>query len=133
MPDSSIPDAASQIDALDIVVVDDEEMVLTVVGQIIEAHGHRVRTAFNSRQALDEMKTRVCDLLVTDIKMPGMSGLELARRVRTEYPDVRIVLMTGFAIEHSRQEAAKLGVDGYLRKPFKARELTELLDGVVQH
>jgi CheY-like chemotaxis protein len=132
MPDSNTPDAANQAEALDILVVDDEEMVLTVVGQIIEAHGHHVRTAFDSRQALDELRTRACDLLVTDIKMPGMSGLELAQRVRTEYPEVRIVLMTGYGIEHSRQEATELGVDGYLKKPFKARELTELLDGVVQ-
>jgi two-component system response regulator YesN len=133
MPDSQTPEDASPFEALDVLVVDDEEMVLTVVGQIIEAHGHKVRVAYNSRQALDELKARACDLLVTDIKMPGMDGLELAQQVHTDYPTVRIVLMTGYALEYSRQEADKLGVDGYLKKPFKARELTELLDGVVQN
>lgn len=132
MSNSRARDDVYETPVLDVLVVDDEEMVLSVIGRILEAHGHQVRIAKDGREALNAMRATGSDLVISDIRMPGMNGLELAQQIRIRFPATHVVLMTGYSLDKSCQEAAKLNVDGYLHKPFKARELTRVLDRIVQ-
>ena len=117
---------------LDILVVDDDRLVLNVVSEIVSAVGHHPHTATDGDAALEAMSAHHYDLVISDIRMPGMDGFQLAARVRVEYPDTYLVLMTGFSSDSTFREAMKLDVDAYLSKPFKSVELIRVLDKIVE-
>ena len=112
---------------LDVLVVDDEESVLSVVEQLTVALGHRARVADSGEAALELLEAALSDVVISDIRMPGMDGFELAQRIRTIYPDMQIILMTGYSLDQTSQMAAELDVRAFLHKPFKARDLNEAL------
>jgi CheY-like chemotaxis protein len=115
---------------LDILVVDDDRSVVDVVSEIIAASGHRARTAENGREALEVLARQHCDLVISDIRMPEMDGFELARQMRDRYPEINLVLMTGYSSDSTFQEAMRLSVDAYLAKPFKTADLARILNGI---
>ncbi|GAB4315006.1 MAG: hypothetical protein Kow0074_02360 [Candidatus Zixiibacteriota bacterium] len=115
---------------LDILVVDDDLLVLNVISEIIAASGHHARTADSGRKALDVLAREKCDLVISDIRMPGMDGFELAERIRTDYPTVHVVLMTGYSSDSTYREAMRLNIDAYLSKPFKTADLTNVLNTI---
>ena len=112
---------------LNVLIVDDEDSVLSVVEQLTEALGHRARTADSGKVALELLEAALSDVVISDIRMPGMDGFELAQRIRTIYPDMQIILMTGYSLDQTSQMAAELDVRAFLHKPFKARDLNEAL------
>lgn len=116
---------------LEILVVDDDRLVLNVVSEIVSAVGHHPQTAADGNAALLAMSAHRYDLVISDIRMPGMDGFQLAARVRAEYPDTYLILMTGFSSDSTFKEAMKLDVDAYLSKPFKSAELIHVLDKIV--
>lgn len=116
---------------LDVLVVDDETMVLTVLSAIIEELGHTARVAGDGFAALSAMQQRPSHLVITDLSMPGMNGFELVRRVRSLFPDTRMVLMTGHSSDDSYKTAMALDMDAYLTKPFKTGQLTDIFKAVL--
>lgn len=112
---------------LDVLVVDDDPLILTVVDLMVRHMGHTVRTAPDGLAALEVMADAPADLIVSDIRMPGMDGLALARLVRKDYPKIPIILMTGYLSEYSSGSASEIGVDGILKKPFKSAELVSAI------
>lgn len=109
--------------ALDVLIVDDDPLILTVVDLMVRHAGYTARTACDGSAALDVLADAASDIIVSDIRMPGMGGLELARLVRKDYPKIPIILMTGYLSEYSSGSAGEIGVDGILKKPFKSTEL----------
>jgi putative AdoMet-dependent methyltransferase len=107
-----------------ILLVDDEPDILDVCQRILETDGYQVETAPSGDAALEQVRQRSYDLLITDIKMPGMDGLELVRTVKQIAPHIPCVIMTGFSTMDTTLEALKLGVDEYVIKPFAPEELT---------
>ena len=87
------------------------------------AGGHQVRTAENGRRALELLRQEPADLIISDVKMPDMSGIELLRAVRGFLPDAGVVMMTAFATVETAREAFKLGADDFIQKPFDVDEL----------
>jgi CheY-like chemotaxis protein len=116
---------------LDVLIVDDDPLILTVVDLMVRHMGHTVRTAPDGMVALDVMADAPADLIVTDIRMPGMDGLALARLVRKDYPNIPIILMTGYLSEYSSGSASEIGVDGILKKPFKSAELISAINRAI--
>ena len=116
--------------ALEVLVVDDEMTVLSVVEQLTFALGHNARVAKSGSVALELLEAASSDVVISDIRMPEMNGLELAQRIRAAYPATHIILMTGYSFDQTSQEAMQLDVDAYLHKPFKAKELREALDQI---
>lgn len=102
-----------------ILVVDDEESVRTLVGKALVDAKYEVDTAADGSAALDQLRAADYDLLITDLKMPGMDGLTVIREVRRHQTDLPIVIITGYSTEASAIEALNLGVTGYLTKPFR--------------
>ena len=101
-----------------VLVVDDEEAVREIVAKTL-APDYDVETATDGRTALNMLQSGGFDLLMTDLKMPGMDGLSVIREARSQRSDLPIVILTAFSTEASAIEAINLGVSGYLLKPFR--------------
>jgi excisionase family DNA binding protein len=101
-----------------ILVVDDEEAVLTLFRKAFERQDYDVDTAPDGATAIEAIRANNYDLLVTDLQMPGISGLSLIREVRRVSAVLPVVVVTGRSTEASAIEALNLGVSAYLTKPF---------------
>jgi two-component system KDP operon response regulator KdpE len=105
-----------------ILVVDDEAQITRVLKTSLSAHGYGIRTASDGMQALLEMKTWTPDLIITDLRMPNMDGLELCRQVRSE-SRIPIIVLSVKGEEAIKVEALDAGADDYVTKPFSVKEL----------
>jgi len=106
-----------------ILIVDDEQSYRQLLTLVFETDGHNVRTAMNGRQALEALEQQPADVIVSDVKMPDMDGIEMLRAVRETWPDLGVILMTAFASVETAREAFKLGADDFIQKPFDVEEL----------
>ena len=113
-----------------ILVVDDDRAILTLVGSVALAEGFDVATTVDGSDALQQLATRPADLVLVDLRMPGVTGLEVLRAVRGVYARCRVVLMSGHATIDSAVTAVKLGAMDYLTKPFDLQRLRQLLSTV---
>ena len=102
-----------------ILVVDDEQAVRDLLVKTLTMADYEVDTAEDGAAALDRLKSSDYDLLITDLKMPGMDGLSVIRQARQQSMVLPIIIITGYSTEASAIEAINLGVSGYLTKPFR--------------
>jgi two-component system, OmpR family, KDP operon response regulator KdpE len=105
-----------------ILVVDDEAQITRVLKTSLSAQGYGIRTASDGKQALLEMKTWSPDLVITDLRMPNMDGLELCRQIRSE-SHIPIIVLSVKGEEAIKVEALDAGADDYVTKPFSINEL----------
>ncbi|MEF8865522.1 MAG: PAS domain S-box protein [Salinibacter sp.] len=117
-------------DGTRVLVVDDEEFVLESAQQALEAVGYQVQTALDAAAALRVVETQAIDLVITDLRMPEMSGLDLIRRLRDRHPDLPIVAASGVA-DGRTEEALDAGAQTFLAKPFTAEKLEGALQEVL--
>ncbi|MBU4177138.1 MAG: sigma-54-dependent transcriptional regulator [Desulfurivibrionaceae bacterium] len=108
-----------------ILIVDDEQNMRVALFEALSRNGHDVAVAENGQMALEMIAKHPPDLVVTDIKMPGMDGLELLRQVKALRPELPVVIMTGFATVDTAVEAMKQGAFDYLLKPFPVEVIEE--------
>jgi len=108
-----------------ILVVDDAPETLEVLRRNLESEGYRVVTAPGVADALAVLESTPIDLVITDYKMPKVSGLDLVRHVRENLKDTEVVMITGYASIEGAIEAIKIGAEEYLSKPFTDEELFE--------
>ena len=113
-------------------VVDDEELMRDSVATILKRQGHSVEAFDDPHDALEAARGGSFDLIVTDLKMPGMTGVELLRGVRTTGCDTATILMTAFGTVGNAVEAMKLGAFDYIEKPFQAEQLCKMVDRACQ-
>jgi putative nucleotidyltransferase with HDIG domain len=106
-----------------ILVVDDEDMIRDLCAHILTAEGYHVTTASNGTAALEELKHTAADLMITDIKMPGIDGLELFERVKAWNQDIVTIFITGHGTLDTAIESLLRGVEGFVLKPFTQEEL----------
>lgn len=102
-----------------ILVVDDEASIRDLLAKTLALAEYDVHVAPDGRSALERLRMIAYDLLITDLKMPGMDGLALIREARRLKPDLPVIIITGYSTEASAIEAINLGVSGYLTKPFR--------------
>jgi len=114
-----------------ILVVDDEPEIVRLVRSYLEQDGYRVVTAYNGDEALYAARHEKPDLVVLDILMPRVDGLEFTRRVRREQ-DVPIIMLTARAEETDRIVGLEMGADDYVTKPFSPRELVARVRAVLR-
>ncbi|UCD64628.1 MAG: response regulator [Candidatus Zixiibacteriota bacterium] len=110
---------------INILVVDDEEVVLSLVRDALEDDGFRVATAPDALKALEIIEHDHIDLIVSDIRMPQMSGLELVEQVRKTHPKVEVIFTTGYANLNSAKGALRQGASDYILKPFELKEIRQ--------
>ena len=114
-----------------ILVVDDEADLLAELAPMLERAGYSVTTAGDGVQALRAVEQIKPELVVLDVMMPRMSGMALLVQLKSNYPAVPVILITGYGGRFTPQEAMGAGADGYFLKPFKNVELIRTLRGVL--
>src|SRR5262245_21279712 len=110
-----------------ILVVDDERVIREILAEFLALEGFSVHTVEDGEKALTELRLRPYDLLITDLKMPKLSGLQLLERIEQERLGVLTLLMTGFGTVETAIEAMKKGAYDYLLKPFKVEEVIHVV------
>ena len=106
-----------------VLVVDDEASIRDLLSKTLALAEYDVDTAPDGTTALDRMRAFNYDLLIADLKMPGMDGLTLIRQAKRIKADLPVIIITGFSTESSAIEAVNLGVAGYLTKPFRVPQV----------
>jgi DNA-binding NtrC family response regulator len=109
----------------DILLVDDEENFLKVLSQRMEGRGLKVDTSTTGEEALNKVKGKDFDAIILDLAMPGMSGIETLKRIRSENPDVQIIMLTGHGSVEKGVEAIKAGAVDFLEKPADINKIME--------
>jgi DNA-binding NtrC family response regulator len=110
-----------------LLIVDDEAGYRDVLKAIFEADGYSVSSAANGRTALAHLKSKRCDLIVSDVRMPDIDGIQLLKGAREADPEIGVVLMTAFGTVDTAREAFKLGADDFIQKPFNNDELKTIV------
>jgi excisionase family DNA binding protein len=111
--------AAPQTTRARVLVVDDEASIRDLLSKTLALAEYDVDLAPDGRTALERLRIIPYDLLITDLKMPGVDGLTVIREARRLKTDIPVIIITGFSTEASAIEAVNLGVSGYLTKPFR--------------
>ena len=109
----------------DVLLVDDEEQFLKVLSQRMEGRGLKVDTSTSGEEALKRVQGKEFDAIVLDLAMPGMSGIETLKRIRSENPDVQIIMLTGHGSVEKGVEAIKEGAVDFLEKPADLSKIME--------
>ncbi len=110
-----------------ILVVDDEKVILDIISDFLGSEGYRVVTASSGDEAIQHLDNEEFDLVLTDLKMPGMSGMELLEEVKSRYIRPYVIVMTGYGTVESAVECLKKGAFDYIQKPFKMREVESIV------
>ncbi len=118
--------AASETETKRVLVADDELNIRRVLEAILKREGYEVMTAANGLEALAGM-SRGVHTVITDLKMPGLDGMGLLRRLSAEYPDVPVVMITAHGSVENAVEAVKLGAFDYLEKPFDQEQIRQIM------
>lgn len=108
---------------INILVVDDEQIVLDSVTKHLRKKGYVLHCVLSSQEALDKMKNSEIDIVLTDLMMPDIDGLELMTLVKEDKPNLPVVMITGYATINTALRATQLGAFDYIAKPFSKKEL----------
>lgn len=115
-----------------ILVVDDDKNIRRTVSMALESLDYFVHTAFDGKDAMVQLTGDKYDLMITDLKMPGMNGMELLEQAIAKYPEIKIVLISAHGTVDNAVEAMKLGAVDFLQKPFTPKELRNLVHNVLE-
>lgn len=110
-----------------VLLVDDEVSFVEALGKRLNARGLRVETSNSGEDAIDKAKRHAFDVIVLDLAMPGMDGIETLKRLREIDADLQIILLTGHGSIEKAVEATKLGAMDFLQKPARLQDLLELI------
>lgn len=116
--------------SLDIIVVDDNPEILTMFEEILAMEGHKVRVFETAILAVNDFHRQSCDLVISDLGMPDISGWQLARMVRDLDATVPIVFITAVGEYVNPEKVTALGVCAVLRKPFRLAQIKDILEGL---
>jgi DNA-binding NtrC family response regulator len=115
-----------------VLIVDDDHHILEVLEARLSSAGLRVRTAVSAREALEILKAHPVDLLITDVRMPGMGGMDLFSEARAMRPELPVIFLTAYGTIPDAVKAVKAGVVDYLTKPFEGRDLLQKVQDILR-
>lgn len=116
------------VDRPRLLVVDDEETICQVFERTLGRKNYEVRTTQDANAALSEMEEKFFNLLIVDLKMPGIDGIQLLRKIKEINPYVEVIIITGYGTPHTAASAIKLGAFDYLTKPFNIIEVEKIIE-----
>ncbi len=114
-----------------ILIVDDEEGLREGLSKLLEGEGYAVIAAETGEEALQILQQSHIDLVLTDMRMPGMDGIELLKKIRERYGELGVIILTGYGQIESYIEAMNFGAIEYVSKPFKVNELKFIVNKVL--
>jgi DNA-binding NtrC family response regulator len=115
-----------------LLIVDDEDLICCELKQLLVQSGYSVSTRGDATGALEELEKEHVDLVVTDVRLPGMSGVELTKQIIERWPDVPVIVITGYSEIDIAVEVLKLGVSDFIRKPFGPAAIQESIKVVLE-
>ena len=118
--------------AATVLIVDDEASTCTLCRDVVAESGLRTRVASTTEHALEILDQFPVDIVITDLKVPGIGGLQLLKRVRENHPHTAVIVLTQYGTIESAVEATRLGAADHVTKPFHIPELRSKLDRVVR-
>lgn len=117
---------------MNILVVDDDDVLRRELSEWLSQEGYVTKSAGSGQEAVDMVQNQDFNLILTDLKMPGMSGMELLKAVKRLRPNARMVMITAYGTIDTAVEAMKVGADDYICKPFEMEQLRSVLDNVAK-
>ena len=127
----SVPGSFERPEVSSVLIVDDEDSALRLCADIAAEAGLRVRTATTTESALETLDEYPVDIVITDLRVPELGGLELLRRIREHYPEVAVLMLTQYGTIQTAVEATRLGASDYVTKPFHIDELRRKLQRLI--
>ena len=118
--------------AADILVVDDEVNIRNALATMLEKKGHRVRGVGTGEEALDQLEAASADLVITDLRMPGIGGIEFLRRLKSTWPDTEVLVMTAYGSIDTAVEAMRSGAYDYLAKPIDRERFSVVVEKALE-
>ena len=128
MPFEGMADNGRAAPPMHLLLVDDDDHIREVCRSVAEDCGMKVSDVSTAEEALEVMEMASVDILLTDLRLPGTSGLELLRRVTQIHPDIAVVMLTQYGTIDSAVEATRMGAADYVTKPFRVEELRARLE-----
>jgi len=123
----------SRTDAPKVLVAEDEKVLLLMMARLLQFSGYKVYTCSDGLQALELVGKESFDLVVTDMMMPGATGMEVLRATRRRQPHTKVIIMTGTPSSETLLEAKREGAYAYLRKPFQLKHFLSVLKDAIEH
>jgi DNA-binding NtrC family response regulator len=111
-----------------VLLVDDEREYVTTLGERMQMRGLDPEIAFSGEQALRMLEHSLPDVMVLDLKMPGIDGLEVLRRVKKRYPQIQVIILTGHGSDRDEAAARRLGAFDHLQKPVDINDLVHIME-----
>jgi DNA-binding response OmpR family regulator len=111
-----------------VLIIDDEERFLQTTQKLLEKQGYTVYTATDGLSGMTRLKVKRIDVVILDVKMPGMDGVAVLRKIKADFPLVEVVMLTGHSTVESAIEGLKLGAFDYLTKPCDIPVLIQKID-----
>jgi DNA-binding NtrC family response regulator len=111
-----------------VLIVDDEERFRNTMCKLLTVEGFEASTAGSGQQALEELRQRHYDVVILDVRMPEMTGVQALAEMRRTDPEIEVIIMTGYASVDAAKEIMEIGAYDYLLKPYAIRELVEKID-----
>ena len=115
-------------DNVKILVVDDDAVTRNLLLKILEQEGYLVNLVSSSKEALEKLEKENFELVLSDVKMPDMGGFDLMKTIKKRWPDLAVIMMTGYGDAYTVKEALLLGADEYITKPFKSQEISLIIE-----
>ena len=115
-----------------VLLVDDDEGIREVLQEIVELFGFTSKTARTGEESLRFLEHESFDLMVTDIRMPNMDGMELLKKAKSNYPDIDIIMITGFSADYSFNDVVNAGASDIITKPINLEEIEAKINRVIR-
>jgi len=130
---ANTPDKAVQKKAHHILLIDDDKLVLRAITKFLVSTGYNVESANSAEEALQKIKDLKLDLVITDVKMPGVDGIETIKKIRAFYknsdkPSIPEIIITGYMDADAEKEAKELGIKDYVYKPFAINDFIKVIE-----
>ena len=123
-----MPDASTGGHSYTVLVADDNEVAQRLCRRVLEKAGHKVLTASDGQEAVNLALENSPDIILMDVAMPGMDGLEAMRQIRAQKPGMTVVIASAHSMANDRERFLAAGADDVLSKPFKLTDLTGVVD-----
>ena len=115
------------MDSLRILIVDDEDELVSALEERLYLRGFQAKGVTTGEEALAYLADKPCDVVLLDVKMPGIGGLELIKRIKQQRPNLQVILLTGWSSAEDARKGKELGAYDYLMKPVKIDDLVKVL------
>lgn len=116
-----------------ILIVDDSQELLDVISEYMETSGFTVNATTQSLDALRLIAVSGYDVVISDIHMPEMDGLELMAQIKSKHPGLPVVLITGYSVSEARKIAMEKGADAFVAKPFHMKEILDVVNNLLNN